>query len=830
MICTVFSWGHRSGERRTDLAYYLQRGYKGKQKNQPDPGMLCHQTHLMEAEEQEEDSSSLSNDKSETNSRRCLRYVLLVIAFLVLAGAAAATWYFLGKNSHPSILQFYCGSLQVLNRQYSPDLGQVESRAFWVESAKLQNMLKELIRATELGRYYNSSTVYAFGEGALTFFFWFTLQIPESQQKEATAERVNTVLHQELSTSFNSSGSLSYQKEYRVNPDSLVLLESSVKDIVVLQSTLGCYRYSYVQEDDVLRLEGPDYLASSCLWHLHGLKGYMIKLRLEWTLPDCRDRLAMYDAAGPLEKHLITSIYGCSRQEPIIEVLSSGPVMSIVWKKAMYSYYDPFILSAQVVPLEACEVNITLRESLELQGKIGTPHYPSYYSPNTQCTWHMTVPSLDYGVTLWFDAYALSRQKHDLPCTQGQWIIQNRRLCGLRTLQAYAERIPVTSSADITITFTSQISLTGPGLQAAYSLYKQSDPCPGEFLCLVNGLCVPACDGIKDCPNGLDERNCVCPAKFQCREDSTCIEFSRVCNQQLDCVNGSDEEHCSGGVLCGPFTYRCEDGTCVKKPNPLCDTTADCKDLSDENHCDCGMQAPLSRIVGGMNSVEGEWPWQASLQVRGRHICGGTLIADRWVVSAAHCFQDERLASPFIWTVYLGKYLQNATGHTEVSFKVIHLFLHPYYEEDSHDYDVALLQLDHPVIISPLIQPICLPPPSHIFEPGLLCWSTGWGALKEGGHISNVLQKVDVQLIQQNICSEAYHYTITPRMLCAGYYQGKKDACQGDSGGPLACKEPSGRWFLAGLVSWGMGCARANHYGVYTRITQVLGWMNQTMS
>ncbi|NWY63927.1 TMPS6 protease, partial [Erithacus rubecula] len=789
----------------------------------------------MEAEEQEEDSSSLSNDKSETNSHHCLRYVPLGIVLLVLAGAAAATWYFLDYRPwhlEPSILQFYCGSLQVLNRRYSPDLGHVESRAFWVESAKLQSMLKELIHATELGRYYNSSTVYAFGEGALTFFFWFTLQIPESQQKEATAERVNTVLQQELSTSFNSSGSLSYQTEYRVNPDSLVLLGKQSHTLISLTTTSvpGCYRYSYVQEDDILRLEGPDYLASSCLWHLHGLKGYMIKLRLEWTLPDCRDRLAMYDAAGPLEKHLITSIYGCSRQEPIVEILSSGPVMSIVWKKAMYSYYDPFILSAQAVPLEACEVNITLRESLELQGKIGTPHYPSYYSPNTQCTWHMMVPSLDYGVTLWFDAYALSRQKHDLPCTQGQWIIQNRRLCGLRTLQAFAERIPATSSADITITFTSQISLTGPGVQAAYSLYKQSDPCPGEFLCSVNGLCVPACDGIKDCPNGLDERNCVCPAKFQCREDSTCIEFSSVCNQQLDCVNGSDEEHCSGGVPCGPFTYRCEDGTCVKKPNPLCDTTADCKDLSDENHCDCGMQAPLSRIVGGMNSVEGEWPWQASLQVRGRHICGGTLVADRWVVSAAHCFQDERLASPSIWTVYLGKYLQNATGHTEVSFKVIHLFLHPYYEEDSHDYDVALLQLDHPVVISPLIQPICLPAPSHIFEPGLHCWITGWGALKEGGHISNVLQKVDVQLIQQNICSEAYHYMITPRMLCAGYYEGKKDACQGDSGGPLACKEPSGRWFLAGLVSWGMGCARANHYGVYTRITQVLGWMNQTMS
>ncbi|POI34745.1 hypothetical protein CIB84_001504, partial [Bambusicola thoracicus] len=723
---------------------------------------------LMEAEEQEEDASSLSKSDSETNSRVCLRYVSLGIVFLLLAGAAAATWYFLDyKPWHlePTILHFYSGSLQVLNRRYFSELGQVESRAFWLESAKLQNMLKDLIHSTELGRYYNSSTVYAFGEGALTFFFWFTLQIPESQQKEMTAERVNAVLHQELITSFNSSGSLSYQAEYRVNPDSLILLESTVKDIVVLKSTLGlkpsifplhsgCYRYSYVQEDDVLRLEGPDYLASSCLWHLHGLKGYMIKLRLEWTLPDCRDRLAMYDAAGPLEKHLITSIYGCSRQEPVVEVLSSGPVMSIVWKKALYSYYDPFVLSAQVVPLKACGVNITLREGLEMQGKISTPHYPSYYSPNTQCTWHMSVPSLDYGVTLWFDAYALSRQKQDMPCTQGQWIIQNRRLCGLRTLQAYAERIPVTSSADVAITFTSQISLTGPGVQAAYSLYNQSDPCPREFLCSVNGLCVPACDGIKDCPNGLDERNCVCPAKFQCQEDSTCIEFSRVCNQQRDCVNGSDEEQCNEAVPCGPFTHRCDDGTCVKKPNPLCDATVDCKDLSDEKHCDCGLQAPLSRIIGGANSVEGEWPWQASLQVRGRHICGGTLIADRWVVSAAHCFQDERLASPSVWTIYLGKYFQNTTSHTEVSFKVIRLFLHPYYEEDSHDYDVALLQLDHPVIISPFIQPICLPATSHLFEPGLHCWITGWGALKEGGKCSIFAGGIQPQDQGRNIGSD----------------------------------------------------------------------------
>ena len=71
--------------------------------------------------------------------------------------------------------------------------------------------------------------------------------------------------------------------------------------------TPGCYRYSYVGQGQVLRLKGPDTLASSCLWHLQGPQDLMLKLRLEWKLADCRDRLAMYDAAGPLERRLITS-------------------------------------------------------------------------------------------------------------------------------------------------------------------------------------------------------------------------------------------------------------------------------------------------------------------------------------------------------------------------------------------------------------------------------------------------------------------------------------------------------------------------------------------
>lgn len=92
-----------------------------------------------------------------------------------------------------------------------------------------------------------------------------------------------------------------------------------------------------------------------------------------------------------------------------------------------------------------------------------------------------------------------------------------------------------------------------------------------------------------------------------------------------------------------------------------------------------------------------------------------------------------RLYLPSIWTVYLGKLHLRTSAQSEEALRVTHIHLHQYYDDEIHDYDLALLRLERPVSASTLALPACLPKPTHQLEPGLLCWVTGWGALREGG-------------------------------------------------------------------------------------------------
>ncbi|VTJ68982.1 Hypothetical predicted protein [Marmota monax] len=284
--------------------------------------------------------------------------------------------------------------------------------------------------------------------------------------------------------------------------------------------------------------------------------------------------------------------------------------------------------------------------------------------------------------------------------------------------------------------------------------------------------------------------------------------------------------HCPGS------SFSCQSQQCVDTVNPECDDRVDCADGSDEAHCDCGLQPgwrSAGRIVGGVEAAPGEFPWQASLREDQEHFCGATVIGARWLVSAAHCFNEFQ--DPSQWVAFTGTTHLSGSEASAVRSRVVRIAKHPSYNPDTADFDVAVLELARALPLGRYIQPVCLPAPTHVFPPGRKCLISGWGYLKEDFLVKpEVLQKATVELLDQALCAGLYGPSLTDRMVCAGYLDGKVDSCQGDSGGPLVCEEPSGRFFLAGIVSWGIGCAEAGRPGVYARVTRLRDWILQATS
>ncbi|XP_073502340.1 transmembrane protease serine 9-like [Phyllobates terribilis] len=280
----------------------------------------------------------------------------------------------------------------------------------------------------------------------------------------------------------------------------------------------------------------------------------------------------------------------------------------------------------------------------------------------------------------------------------------------------------------------------------------------------------------------------------------------------------------------------------------------------------CGQPPFSQRIVGGQSSVPGKWPWQISVKRGDIHLCGGSLISRSWVVTAAHCVspessesgaetvREDRRSNGYHrnsmgrkrhqkrqtsggFYVMLGTLYLTGVSTTRVIVPVKNIIIHPIYSGDGTSGDLALMELEGPVTFNNNIQPICLPFPYHMFPDGAMCWVTGWGDAAEGVTLSTpyVLQEVELPLINSSACDHMFKdvYNITSSiaivqddMICAGYSEGKKDGCQGDSGGPLAC-QIGNFWFLAGIVSWGDGCARPGEPGVYTKVSSFSAWIQE---
>ncbi|XP_038029020.2 ovochymase-1 isoform X5 [Anas platyrhynchos] len=255
----------------------------------------------------------------------------------------------------------------------------------------------------------------------------------------------------------------------------------------------------------------------------------------------------------------------------------------------------------------------------------------------------------------------------------------------------------------------------------------------------------------------------------------------------------------------------------------------------------------FSRIVGGRESVPGGQPWQVSLKLGRFHICGGSLVQEDVAITAAHCVVnlEQKLLKSLVVTV--GEHHLQRVDRQEQSIPVLHVFIHPGFNRLHYmDCDVAVLHLQHPARLGDEVQPICLPHRDEDFEAGTLCVTSGWGKVSEGaGALAPVLQEVELPLIDSPTCSALLRAMDLPpvqgSMLCAGFPDGGRDACKGDSGGPLACLRTGGTWTLAGVVSWGVGCARGwdasrrsttarGSPGVFSRVAALMDFIAQHMA
>ncbi|XP_053956323.1 trypsin-2 [Anastrepha ludens] len=269
------------------------------------------------------------------------------------------------------------------------------------------------------------------------------------------------------------------------------------------------------------------------------------------------------------------------------------------------------------------------------------------------------------------------------------------------------------------------------------------------------------------------------------------------------------------------------------------------KDVTDKlevSSVPCNHRSP--KIVGGSEAGKSELPFMVSLTRRGGHFCGASILNEQWLVTAGHCvcnglnkiFQTSQIQG-VIGLHSISQYINgnSAEKSTPIRINFKNIVPHPKYECTNVKNDIALLQLDAPLVFTERVKPICVTVENPLMEyENQLATVSGWGWTNENqeeGHKADVLKKVAVKIWNNNSCEKSYKLNgkpnslISDTQLCAGYKNGGADSCWADSGGPLIMKNQ----ILVGIVSTGIGCARPGLPGIYTRVSKYVNWIESVL-
>jgi len=252
---------------------------------------------------------------------------------------------------------------------------------------------------------------------------------------------------------------------------------------------------------------------------------------------------------------------------------------------------------------------------------------------------------------------------------------------------------------------------------------------------------------------------------------------------------------------------------------------------------DCGNpEVKQGRVIAGQNAKKGAWPWQVLMLHNGRPMCGGSLIAPRWVVTAAHCVSGrESQTSSF--TIRAGEHIFTTTQDgSHQDLRVSKIISHPSYSGSNLNNDIALIQLKSPAMFNKYVKPVCIPKQNQDVPVGTQCYITGWGKIQHPGNMHHTLQQGKIPVVSNSACANLntrnFRIKITDQMVCAGHGgKTRLSGCHGDSGGPFVCQTgANGRWVLHGAVSWGSGrCDATQGYTVFARVAKFRNWIEKEL-